>query len=73
VVHAPKLLRLSQEIPTHIYVELLSGVVEIVSPADHVLIDATSLRLMDGEELAATYSRADVLYCSREDIGIPYL
>jgi hypothetical protein len=53
------------------YVHLCSGAIDVVAPADSVSLDATTISLMNGDRVAASYARRDVFFCCREVDALP--
>jgi hypothetical protein len=53
------------------YVHLCSGGIDVIAPADGVTLDATTISLLNGDRVAASYARRDVLFCSRDVDALP--
>lgn len=61
------------ELEAGFYIQLLSGRIELSAAADRVLLDASTLRLMNGDYVVASYERSNVLYCSRAPDSLPMI
>ncbi len=55
------------------YVHLCSGSVDVIAPADGLSLDATTISLLNGKCVAASYDRRDVLFCSQDIDALPNL